>query len=389
MASRSAVPEGGVAIPDLSVEAKTVPGEIGAEIKHRLPALRALTSLRFFAAMHVVVYHLSADHIYTEAPLLGRFVLSGYTGVSLFFVLSGFILAYNYREVKDRREFWISRFARIYPVYAIALLLGVAYAFAPASQHPDHFFVRLGLTLTLMHTWYPPFADSFNGPGWTLSVEAFFYALFPFLTIWLKRFGDGVLTAFCVFYVATLSVPVLMHFVSPANSSAYATAHFLTWGTVPLLHLPMFLIGVYLGIRYLKKSEHGSVWPLWVGAVGSLSLLCLEPAALYAPLRKGLLVMTYAALIYGLASVKRGWLTNRWMVLAGEISFSIYILQMPLIRTILGVTRRLGWGFYPSSSLVVVLLVGISWVAYRFVELPARVAIRRRLTHRPVCMEKI
>jgi peptidoglycan/LPS O-acetylase OafA/YrhL len=375
--------------PDLSSTGKIEPGELGPEIKHRLPALKALTSLRFFAAMHVVVYHLSADHTYTALPLLGRFLISGYTGVSLFFVLSGFILAYNYREVKDRREFWISRFARVYPVYWIALMLGVAYSFAPASPHANHFWVSLGFCLTLLHTWYPPFAESFNGPGWTLSVEAFFYALFPFLVVWLRRFGDRALLAFWAAYVAALGVPVGMKLFGVASASAHATAYYLTWGRLPLVHLPMFVIGVYLGIRYLKPVVRRSPWPLWLGVAGSMVLLCLAPGELYAPLRKGLLVMTYAALIYGLASVRRGWLTNRWMVLAGEISFSIYILQMPVIRTVLGVTRRLGWGFYPSSGVVVVLLIGVSWLAYRFVELPARVAIRSRMTHRPVKLERI
>jgi peptidoglycan/LPS O-acetylase OafA/YrhL len=363
--------------------------DLGAEIKHRLPALKALTSLRFFAAIHVVVYHLSAEHTYTVVPLLGRFVMSGYTGVSLFFVLSGFILAYNYREVRDRREFWISRFARVYPVYWIALMLGVAYSFAPATRYAGHFWVRLGLCLTLLHTWYPPFADSFNGPGWTLSVEAFFYALFPFLVGWLKRFGDGALAGFCAAFVAAMSVPVAMRFLEPASGSANATAYYLNMGTVPPLHLPMFIIGVYLGIRYLKPTARRSPWPLWLGAAGSLWLLCLSPGDLYAPVRKALLVLTYAALIYGLASVRRGWLTNRWMVLGGEISYSIYILQMPVIRTVLGVTRRLGWGFYLSSATVVVLLIAISWLAYRFVELPARVAIRSRLTRKALRLEAI
>jgi peptidoglycan/LPS O-acetylase OafA/YrhL len=361
--------------------------ELGAEIKHRLPALRALTSLRFFAAMHVVVYHLSAEHVYTTLPLLGRFVMSGYTGVALFFVLSGFILAYNYREVRDRRDFYISRFARVYPVYVIALMLGVAYAFAPASQHLSHFMLRLGLCLTLLHTWYPPFTDSFNGPGWTLSVEAFFYALFPFLAVWLKRFGDRALAAFCAVFVAGMSVPLAMHLASPARG--FATAYYLNWGTVPPLHLPMFVIGVCLGIRYLKVMGERSAWPLWLGASGSLVLLCQGPGELYAPTRKALLVITYASLIYGLASVRRRWLTNRWMVLAGEISYSVYILQMPVMRTVLGVTRRLGWGFYPSTAAVMLLLTGISWVAYRFIELPARVAIRNRLTRMPVRLEKI
>src|ERR1035437_982751 len=93
------------------------------EVRHNLPPLRALTSLRFFAAMYVVLFHESHNpgHI-VLFPLAARFVASGFTAVTLFFVLSGFILAYNYDRIRSRREFWISRFARIYPVYFLSLL---------------------------------------------------------------------------------------------------------------------------------------------------------------------------------------------------------------------------------------------------------------------------
>src|ERR1035437_477263 len=93
------------------------------EVRHKLPPIKSLTSLRFFAAIYVVLFHESANpgH-FVFFPLAARFVASGFTAVTLFFVLSGFILAYNYDRIRSRREFWISRFARIYPVYFLSLL---------------------------------------------------------------------------------------------------------------------------------------------------------------------------------------------------------------------------------------------------------------------------
>jgi len=92
------------------------------EVRHKLPPIKSLTSLRFFAAIYVVLFHESANpgH-FVFFPLAARFVASGYTAVTLFFVLSGFILAYNYGRIRSRKEFWISRFARIYPVYFLSL----------------------------------------------------------------------------------------------------------------------------------------------------------------------------------------------------------------------------------------------------------------------------
>jgi peptidoglycan/LPS O-acetylase OafA/YrhL len=373
-------------LAESSVELR--PGELGAAIQHRLPALRALTSLRFFAAMQVVCHHLSLDHKFTTVPLLGRFFTSGYTGVSLFFVLSGFILAYNYPEVKDRREFWISRFARVYPMYLLALLLAFAYSFSPAAPQPHPLWARLGVSAALLQTWYRPFEDSFNGPGWTLSVEAFFYATFPFVLAWTGRLTRRMFAVCCVAYVSLLCGPVMAHALYPASKAPFSAAFLLTQGTLPLFHWPVFLMGVYLGQSFLKKKEDQVWWPVVLGAVGSVMLLCVAPTALYGPIRRGLLVMTYAALIYGLASVRRGWLTNRWIVLAGEISFSLYILQIPVIRSVLGVTRRIGLGFYASSGVVLVVLIGVAYLGYRYVELPGRIAIRGWLGRRPV-LEKI
>ena len=366
-------------------------GEMGAEIRHRLPPLKALTSLRFFAAMHVVIYHLSAGHTFSQARPVGRFVGSGYTGVSLFFILSGFILAYNYREGLDKREFWISRFARVYPVYLVALLLGVAYAFAPASRSEEHhLWLRLGLTATLLQSWYQPFAETFNGPGWTLSVEALFYGVFPFALGWVRHLHTGLFRGLCAMYVAALSVPLAWSYLAPGSEWPIAVAHFVTWSRLPPMHLPLFLIGVWMGIGFRARgAQEQTRWALVLGGVGSMVLLCLAPTQLQEPARRGLLAMSYGALIYGLASVRHGWLTNRWMVLGGEISYSIYILQMPVMRTVLGVTRRLGLGYYGGVGAAVATLIPLSFLAYRFVELPARLLIRNRLTRTPVAFERI
>jgi peptidoglycan/LPS O-acetylase OafA/YrhL len=163
----------------------------------------------------------------------------------------------------------------------------------------------------------------------------------------------------------------------------------MTWSRLPPMHLPLFLMGAWLGTAYRTKAgKRSGIWIL-LGGAGSVALLCLAPTELQEPARRGLLAMSYASLIYGLASARDGWLTSRWMVLGGEISYSIYILQMPVMRTVLGVTRRLGMGYYGGVAAVLAALIPLSFLAYRFVELPARVAIRNRLSRVPVTLEKI
>src|SRR6266853_1107259 len=88
------------------------------------PRLPALTSLRFFAAFHVVIFHFQAMQIFIGPAWFQKLSSIGYVGVSFFFVLSGFILVYTYAgRDTPARDFWRARFARIYPAFAFSLLL--------------------------------------------------------------------------------------------------------------------------------------------------------------------------------------------------------------------------------------------------------------------------
>src|SRR3954470_504363 len=130
--------------------------------------LPSLTSLRFFAALLVVLSHLP-----------GSTFSEGYTGVTFFFILSGFILSHSYEDrlrtgATSRREFWIARIARVYPLHLLTLLAAVPLAVSESSGAMG-FAGRLLAQLTLTQAAVPvgSIYFSFNHPAWSLSVEAF------------------------------------------------------------------------------------------------------------------------------------------------------------------------------------------------------------------------
>ena len=146
--------------------------------------LDALTGIRFFAAFHVLAFHCWPwrDYRGIGAQAAG----SGFIGVSLFFVLSGFIFGYNYfgREVVPKR-FFRDRFARVYPVYALALLVALPAflrSFGTANL-PVYVLTRA----TLTQAWFPTIVLEWDTPAWSLAVEAFFYLLFPLIAIPIQR----------------------------------------------------------------------------------------------------------------------------------------------------------------------------------------------------------
>src|SRR5437879_9174903 len=133
--------------------------------------LRALTGLRFFAALHVVGLHLLADGHLEGLPVFVREVLvRGYMAVGLFFVLSGFILTYTYLGngmgtlgPSGTRRFWVARFARIYPVYLLGLALTLVFYFP--TELRDNFGRAVAAVVvvpTMVQGWTPMTATLWN-----------------------------------------------------------------------------------------------------------------------------------------------------------------------------------------------------------------------------------
>jgi peptidoglycan/LPS O-acetylase OafA/YrhL len=146
----------------------------------------ALTGLRFFAATYVFVFHFGAGFAQRSGLLdaIVTFLRNGFLGVSIFFVLSGFILTYTYKQRVDSPQmFAVARFARIYPVYLLALLIALPLALSELTM------LDVVRVLAMVQAWTPFSSTSgfaWIGQAWTLSVEVIFYIFFPFLTMLLN-----------------------------------------------------------------------------------------------------------------------------------------------------------------------------------------------------------
>jgi peptidoglycan/LPS O-acetylase OafA/YrhL len=357
----------------------------GLEIRHKPPALKALTPLRFLAAMHVVLFHENML-LPLRSQLWIRFVNAGYTGVTFFFVLSGFILAYNYPTLKNRFEFWSSRFARIYPLYLFSLLLSLVLALRLGLQ--QHLPTKLLLTISLLQAWFPGWAFALNTPAWTLSVEAFFYGVFPFAVRLISRNPLRSAAVISSVYLGVWSLPAIVGTMHGTAASAFPLSTQVLEGPFPLFRLPAFLIGVATGLMFLHRGRHrlrSTRIALGFGIVSATALLLAAPGPLLLPLRTAALAQSYALVSFGLAPVRARLLTHPLSQLAGEISFGIYILQAPVIRAVSFALRHVGVLQGPVSVFIsVAVLLFTSWLTYRYIEVPARLAIRQALTHKRV-----
>jgi peptidoglycan/LPS O-acetylase OafA/YrhL len=356
------------------------------------PRLPALTSLRFFAAFHVVIFHFQAMQVFLGPSWFQKLSSIGYVGVSFFFVLSGFILVYTYAgRPMILRDFWRARFARIYPAYAFSLMVTAPFFFFAVLTMNIPFFawakahlkVVSVLVLSLLQAWVPPAALSWNAVAWSLSVEAFFYLLFPFLLLFFVRRSPAQLfliaTASWLTSLALSSSYVFLNpdHLSVVNSDVLGAFWLNALKFHPLARLPEFLLGMACGFLFLRSRQESKLaLPLVLSGITALAVVVYFSAVIpYPILHTALLAPAFAAIVYAFA-LRPNWgaiLDNRLLVLCGDASYSLYLLHSMIIGMYFhNMTGQLRYQT-PLGVLVFVLLaVTISALVYRFIEEPAR-----------------
>lgn len=357
----------------------------------------ALTGLRAVAALAVVLSHTGLP---ASAPApLHNAVGWGHVGVTLFFMLSGVVLAYNYpdlslRDPRRTLRFFVARIARVMPLYWVVLLYCVARNAAIGHEQYPRAFV---LDVLAVQTWGADLHTAqaaYNGPGWSIGVELFFYALFPLLlpiVVWLgRRFGTRGLVG-VVLAGAVLSLSLWWWFHAQGRDALPAadgdSAHRWLYRH-PVPRLIEFVVGIAVALllpqaRRLAGSWHHLLQAVVVGYVVLLAAFRPTPSAVVASgSYSAFWVLPFAVLLWSLAS-DRGWfarfLATPPLVALGTASYALYITHRWLPRQLTGAHIEQGGGLDPWVALVLTLvaLLLVAEGAHRYVEVPCRSALLR------------
>ncbi len=322
---------------------------------------------------------------------------NAYVFVGFFFLISGFILAYNYadRPVLDKRAFYIARASRVMPVYLLVLLLSIPFLQQEWLAHThNEFYLGLLLTPLALQGWSPHLATFWNTVGWTLPAELFLYGLFPFILALFAahkqrlRTPARLITLILIFWVVGFTPHLLYlhfnpdHLTSPANRFTYAY-----WLRALKYTPPAYLWTFSAGILLARLH---AVLPLTPARQAIMALAALAGLAVffafgvtripYVLVHGALLLPLFSLLLLGLAGANAVASIFSWrpLVLFGETTFALYLLHFNTFILIhfyklperLHVTR-----FDPWISFALIMLLALA--VLNFFERPARRMVLR------------
>lgn len=368
--------------------------EVTAAAPQKKPPLPGLTGIRTFLAIGIMFFHFTPPLPEFVKPVIN----AGFTYISFFLLISGFVLAYNYAHRADTLrpgKFYAARLSRLYPVYLLSLAISVEMLHAEWKIRPLSEFVR-GVVLTplLLQGWSPTLATFWNTVAWTLATEAMLYLAFPHIIRmkWWPRSTGKLLALFGVFWLWELLLPTIYTVLNPDglyNIDRYSSGYWLrALKYTPLPFVPIFLAGITLGRLHARVELSDRVklgLTLASGAAALAAFYVLVPRLPYVMLHGGMLTPVFALLVWGLTGDH--WISRflGWGPIAafGRASLCLYLLHFNTFLFIHDhhLPERLGVAKYdPWISYAFILC--FAYTAFKLVEHPAQKYLLSRWVYR-------
>ncbi|MEV4344679.1 acyltransferase [Actinoplanes sp. NPDC049596] len=371
-----------------------------------------LDALRGYAALTVVLFHLSPQMIGVERHMaIYRQIDLGKYGVLLFFLVSGYVIPMSLERHGSLRRFWTGRLLRIYPAYLATIALVALLVAAGLLRWPGSLRAET-VTGVLAHATMMPDLVGLRGlvrVFWTLSYEMTFYLIVTGLYAWrLHRhsawwavllattalvvgpylpddllgggFADrralaGVLLAVLILVVlASLTgrhVPAAGVLGIAVVLVPALNGHPAAGSTVSSSRQGLLLLAVMFAGTVIYRWQHGQI-----GRFAGLTALTVVTAGFIGSQRTYALTCAAVIVTFLFAFVMRNRTMPRVLTWLGEISYSLYLLHVVLLFLIVRLIPDLGTGPAPTRALAGVTYlcgaIGLAWISYRMVELPAR-----------------
>ena len=363
-------------------------------------------ALRLTAIGAVVVSHIVQYARLTFGGRVHEFPSIGIWGVDCFFVLTGFLLSGRFFEAilgskpfPSLADYFARRFLRIYPLYALALVVTITISFVVGPK-PSVGDILAHITLTQGIFW--KYLISISPPLWTMSIDAQFYIVLAVAALFLFRISQHVpvarrerllWTALVLFMVVSIAERVISQLLIHAHEAYFfpATRNIVGLGVD-------FTVGALLALLELRHQTRARTRPWCLGsvAIGFALIAILVALPLTSQSNaKEVAAKTLSDIIGGssvgflLFGVLRGRFTaldaivrSSFVVRGAELAYAIYLFHLPIILTAIAIYGRpiakplsvLGFGIVVALPILVV-----AFAVHRLVEKPfLRLRDRRR-----------
>lgn len=331
--------------------------------------MEQITFTRFLAALSIVIFHFGQETFFYQNDYIGFLSSSANLGVSYFYLLSGFIMIIAYFNKKEVStiEYYQNRLARVYPTYLFALIFFFII---------NHFYIDLKaliLNLFTLQSWVPGKVLSYNVPGWSISVEMFFFLCFPFL---LKLYKSKINPKiyFTGILLIWISTQVLTNYI--VRFGDFDLIHnqrlreFIYYN--PIMHINEFLIGNAAGIFFIKNIKPKNYD---ISILITVMLLILTIRFIGLEFHNGLLAVLFVPLII-LICANTGVITkifnHKILVYLGSVSYSLYIIQLPLHILFFQFYEKFDFAKEYSFYYYLAFLIICSILSYELIENPFR-----------------
>ncbi|HEO9142854.1 TPA: acyltransferase [Enterobacter asburiae] len=281
--------------------------------------LYGLTIFRFVAAFYVFIFHCNIRYPLTAPQWISNIIKNGAIGMTFFFVLSGFVLAWASRSgIKER--YLSLRIARIYPAYIMMGIVSLPFLF---EYDFKKILSYLFLYFTSSQSWFPSTFNAWHfGGSWSVSTEMFFYLVFPLLFSIIK---NNPYTTLIISYIATsLIIPISLQISGSTEFPQYYIS--------PIHRLPEFTIGIALGCLFTSGFKI-TRFKYTILFISILALFFLSPKHNEGWMRNNYITVLFtSSIIYCLSCMEFSItkLTKPFVYL-GKISYSFYLMQLPIM----------------------------------------------------------
>ena len=335
--------------------------------------------LRAVAALLVLFYHVLALREWAGFPEDGfaRLARTGWVGVDLFFVISGFVIGKTALEgfARDplhwRAAYAQRRLRRIVPLYLLTLAVFIAFLQPQLLQAGWAAVWHIGSHLLFVHNLWHETHGSINGPNWSVGLEMQFYLLMALCTPWLAR--AAVWKVFALWTALALawrwgtlqvlppgeSSPILQFIYSsqlPGTLNEFACGvvlaqlaarghlvftprRFVAWGLAAVALLAATWVTALPEVRYWQSAAAILLWRGLACAGFAALLACLVMLPLRGAARRAVRPFAYL----------------------GEISYGIYLWHMPVLMTLVAKTPWTGWRLLAATLVATLLMAALSW----------------------------